>query len=103
MGKLAIRSSAVWQKNSLWAKFPGLKSGHGRMNPEFARFIRRRSHDAPSLASADNHRLAAQTRVEHLLHRGEEGIHIDVKVAAHGRRLARRGHRIVRRGRTQLE
>ena len=56
-----------------------LGRGHRRVDPERARLVRRRRHDAPAAGAADHDRLAAQRGLVALLHRGEEGVEIHVQ------------------------
>ena len=53
--------------------------GHRRVHPEGARLVARRGHHAAPAEPGDDHRLAAQRRIEELFDRREEGVEVDVE------------------------
>src|SRR5438128_765548 len=73
-----INSTASGIRNSF------SEAGHGGVNSELARLVGSRGHHTATIASANDNGFAAHTRVEHLFHRSEEGVHIDVEIPTHG-------------------
>ena len=65
-------------EDEIRALAPRRHGRHRRAHPEDAGLVARCRHHATLAGAADGHGLAAQGRIVALLHRGEEGVHVDV-------------------------
>ncbi len=68
--------------HQLGTESPGTEHRHGGPDPEPARFVGRRCHHGAPRATADDDRLTRERGVIPLLHRGVEGVHVDVNDSA---------------------
>ena len=68
------------QENRVRAELLRRANRHGRMHAELARLIARRRHHAAAVrVGAHDDGLPLERRILKLLHRNEEGVHVDVQ------------------------
>src|SRR4051794_4229458 len=81
---------------------PRLAGGHRGADAVLAGLVRRGAHHAATANTSDDHGLAAQRGLVALLHRGEEGVEVQVHhrgLRTHGRNLSERPDSLGRRDR----
>src|SRR3954451_349531 len=81
---------------------PRLAGGHRGADAVLAGLVRRGAHHAATAHTSDDHGLAAQRGLVALLHRGEEGVEVQVHhrgLRTHGRNLSERPDSLGRRDR----
>ena len=96
LGDAAVEVEAAAAENGLRAFLGRGAQGHARVHPEAPRRVGGGADHAPLVGqAADDQRLAAQRRLERLLHRREKGVDVQVQ---DGRRF----HRYLRKTPTTL-
>ena len=77
-GYRAVAREIGCHEHRLRAQAPGAGGGHGGLNTEGTRFIRRGAHDRAGSFPRHHHRFALELGIIALLDRGVERIHIDM-------------------------